>query len=256
VHAQQGPPAPVEVLDVARTMPGVSAAVTGQLDVEAVLRRRDGFTSHHDDSSQVSWAEGIGIDVVRGSGRLSGERTVTVTDPDGTERTIRARHAVVLATGTVAAVPPVPGLADALPWTSRDVTNLHEVPRRVAIVGGGVVACESATWLRGLGAEAVTLVEPAPVLLARQEPFVSDLVARRFEQLGIAVLTSTRSIGSSGSHRWAGVRATSMEDPSSSTPATGAPRWTRSWSPPGGHRRRPTSASNPSVSTPPPTTGS
>ena len=42
------------------------------LDVEAVLDRRDGFTSHHDDSSQVSWAEGVGIDVVRGSGRLSG----------------------------------------------------------------------------------------------------------------------------------------------------------------------------------------
>ena len=182
---------PIEVLDAARTMPGVSAAVTGQLDVEAVLRRRDGFTSHHDDSSQVSWAEGIGIDVVRGSGRLTGERIVTVTSSDGTERTLRARHAVVLATGTTAAVPPVSGLAEALPWTSRDVTNLHEVPRRVAIIGGGVVACESATWLRGLGADEVTLVEPAPVLLARQEPFVSDMVARRFEQLGITVLTST-----------------------------------------------------------------
>jgi len=182
---------PIEVLDAARTMPGVSAAVSGRLDVEAVLRRRDGFTSHHDDGSQVSWAEGVGIDVVRGRGRLSGERVVTVTGADGTERTLRARHAVVLATGSTAAVPPVPGLAVALPWTSRDVTNLHEVPRRVAIIGGGVVACESATWLRGLGADEVTLVEPAEVLLSRQEPFVSELVARRFEQLGITVLTST-----------------------------------------------------------------
>jgi dihydrolipoamide dehydrogenase len=182
---------PIEVLDAARTMPGVSAAVTGQLDVEAVLDRRDGFTSHHDDGSQVSWAEGAGIDVVRGHGRLSGERIVTVTNSDGTERTLRARHAVVLATGTTAAVPPVPGLAEALPWTSRDVTNLDEVPRRVAIIGGGVVACESATWLRGLGAEEVTLVEPAPVLLARQEPFASKMVARRFDELGITVLTST-----------------------------------------------------------------
>ena len=182
---------PIELLDAARTMPGVSAAVTGQLDVEAALDRRDGFTSHHDDASQVSWAEGIGIDVVRGHGRLSGERVVTVTDPDGTERTLRARHAVVLATGTTAAVPPVPGLAEALPWTSRDVTNLHEVPRRVVIIGGGVVACESATWLRGLGAEEVTLVEPAPVLLARQEPFASEMITRRFEELGITVRTST-----------------------------------------------------------------
>jgi dihydrolipoamide dehydrogenase len=182
---------PIEVLDAARTMPGVSAAVTGHLDVEAVLRRRDGFTSHHDDSSQVSWAEGVGIDVVRGRGRLTGERIVTVTGSDGTERTLRARHAVVLATGTAATVPPVPGLAEGLPWTSRDVTNLHEVPRRVAIIGGGVVACESAAWLRGLGAGEVTLLEQAPVLLGRQEPFASDMVTRRFDQLGITVLTST-----------------------------------------------------------------
>jgi dihydrolipoamide dehydrogenase len=98
---------------------------------------------------------------------------------------------VVLATGTTSAVPAVPGLAEALPWTSRDVTNLHELPRRVAIIGGGVVACESATWLRGLGVGEVTIVEPAPALMARQEPFASELVGRRFEQLGITVLTST-----------------------------------------------------------------
>ena len=61
----------------------------------------------------------------------------------------------------------------------------------MAIIGGGVVACESATWLRGLGVDEVILVEQAPVLMARQEPFASDLVARRFDQLGIRVLTST-----------------------------------------------------------------
>jgi len=183
---------PIEVLEAARTMPGASAAITGRLDVEAVLERRDRITNHHDDGSQVSWAEGIGVDVVRGVGRLSGERAVTVTGTDGTERVLRARHAVVLATGTTPTVPPVPGLAEALPWTSRDVTNLHEVPRRVAVVGGGVVACESATWLRGLGAEEVTLIESAPALLSRQEPFASEMVARRFDELGITVLTSMR----------------------------------------------------------------
>ena len=192
-------------------MPGVSAAVTGRLDVGAVLSRRDGFTSHHDDHSQVAWAEGIGIDVVRGKGRLSGERTVTVTATDGTERVLRARHAVVLATGSTAAMPPVPGLAESMPWTSRDVTNIHEVPRRVAIIGGGVVACESATWLRGLGAEVVTLVEPAPVLLARQEPFAGEMVTRRFEQLGINVLTGTAIDRVERESPWAGVRATSTE---------------------------------------------
>ena len=182
---------PVEVFDAARTMPGVSSALTQPLDVQAVLTRRDGFTSHHDDSSQVKWARGVGVDVVRGQGRLSGERSVIVTESDGTRRNLRARHAVVLATGTTASVPPVPGLLEARPWISRDVTNLREVPRRVAIIGGGVVACESATWLRGLGAQEVTLIERGPVLLPRLEPFASESVAHRFEQLGISVRTST-----------------------------------------------------------------
>src|SRR5664279_160847 len=74
-------------------------------------------------------------------------------------RTLHARRAVVLATGTTAAIPPVPGLREALPWTSRDVTNLREIPRRVAVLGGGVVACESSTWLRALGVEQLTIIE-------------------------------------------------------------------------------------------------
>lgn len=182
---------PVDVMATARALPGVAEAITGQLNVDAVLARRDKFTHGRDDSSQVDWAEGAGIDLVRGRGRLAGEKTVEVLAPDGSSRTLRARHAVVIATGTTASVPPVSGLREARPWISRDVTNLQEVPRRVAVIGGGVVACESATWLKGLGAEEVTLIEPSPSLLAKQEPFVSELVAAQFEKLGIAVHVGT-----------------------------------------------------------------
>jgi pyruvate/2-oxoglutarate dehydrogenase complex dihydrolipoamide dehydrogenase (E3) component len=182
---------PVEVLAGARALPGVAGMLSGSIDVAAVLARRDDFTSHHDDTSQVKWANSVGIDVVRGRGRLTGARTVEVTAADGTTRVIHARHAVIVATGTTAAVPPVPGLREAHPWTSRDVTNLHEVPARVAIVGGGVVACESATWLKGLGASEVTMIEPAAGLLARQEPFAGELVAERFAEVGITVHAST-----------------------------------------------------------------
>jgi pyruvate/2-oxoglutarate dehydrogenase complex dihydrolipoamide dehydrogenase (E3) component len=182
---------PVEVVAGARALPGVAEMLTGSIDVEAVLARRDAFTSHRDDASQVEWAHGVGIDVVRGRGRLAGERAVEVTAADGGTRTLHARHAVVVATGTTASVPPVPGLAEAHPWISRDVTNLQEVPRRVAVIGGGVVACESATWLRGLGAEEVTVIEVAPRLLDRQEPFVSELMVERFEQIGVTVRLGT-----------------------------------------------------------------
>ena len=91
---------PVEVLAAARAMPGVAELVSGrELDVAAVLRRRDSFTSHHDDSGQVRWAQSEGIEVVRGHARLAGERLVRVTSSDGVARELRARHAVVLATG-------------------------------------------------------------------------------------------------------------------------------------------------------------
>jgi dihydrolipoamide dehydrogenase len=110
---------------------------------------------------------------------------------DGGTLLIQAEQAVVLATGTTAAVPPVSGLAEALPWTSRDATNLVEVPRRVAVIGGGVVACEAATWLTGLGAEAVTVIVSGEALLEGRERFVGEILAERFADLGIAVLLNT-----------------------------------------------------------------
>ena len=180
---------PLEVLDFAQHLGGLASLVAGRsIDVEAVLARRDDFTNHHDDKHQVEWAERTGISVVRGHGRLTGERQVTVTATDGSTRTLTANHAVVLATGTRANIPPVEGLPGALPWTSRDVTNLHEVPRRVVVVGGGVVACECVTWLTGLGAQEVTIVENEPHLLARNEPFAGELVASALKERGVQVV--------------------------------------------------------------------
>jgi dihydrolipoamide dehydrogenase len=183
---------PLEVLDTARALPGVKEMLTGALDVDAVLARRDSFTHDHDDSSQVDWAKGAGIEIIRGHGRLTADKTVEVTAPDGSVEVHNAREAVVVATGSTASIPPVEGLREAHPWTSRDVTNLREVPGRVAVIGGGVVACESATWLRGLGASEVTVIEIAPSLLAGREPFASEMIAERFAELGIEVLIDTK----------------------------------------------------------------
>jgi dihydrolipoamide dehydrogenase len=180
---------PVELLDSAANMPGLRGLVRGkEVDPAEVLARRDVFVHSHDDSSQVAWANSEGIDIVRGHGRLAGERTVAVMGADGAERTLRARHAVVLATGTRAAIPPIGGLRDAFPWTSRDVTNLHEIPRRVVVVGGGVVACEAATWLRGLGVAELTMVEAGDRLLGRTEPFAGEIIADQFRKAGVTVL--------------------------------------------------------------------
>ncbi|WP_137723473.1 dihydrolipoyl dehydrogenase family protein [Prescottella subtropica] len=178
---------PAEVLATARHMPGVGEKVGAYgLDAAAVLARRDAFTHGRDDSSQVLWADATGIDVVRGHAQLTGIREVTV---DG--RVLQARHAVVLATGTTTNVPDVPGLRGALPWTSRDATAVREVPRRLAVVGGGVVACEAATWLHELGADEVTLLVRGPALLTRTEPFAGTLVAETLGKHGVHVRFGT-----------------------------------------------------------------
>jgi dihydrolipoamide dehydrogenase len=174
---------PIEVHAMARDLAGVSGAA---VDAAAVLGRRDVVVNHLDDASQVRWALGAGIDVVRGHGRLDGDLVVAVTGADGSERRLTARHGVVLDTGSTPFLPPVPGLAEARPWTSRDVTNLHEVPARVVLIGGGVVACEAATWLRGLGAE-VTVVHRGSRVLARNEPFAGELVADALRAAGVDV---------------------------------------------------------------------
>jgi dihydrolipoamide dehydrogenase len=177
---------PVEVLDAARHLPGVKEIVGSQgLDVAAVLARRDDIVNHHDDTSQVDWATSVGIDVVRGRGRLTGVKTVDVTRTDGSVRTLQARHGVVLGTGTTATIPPIPGLAEAMPWISRDVTNLHVVPRRVAVIGGGVVASEATTWLNGLGVSELTVLGTEPGLLGRDEPFAGQYVQDELTARGV-----------------------------------------------------------------------
>ncbi|MGS2806853.1 dihydrolipoyl dehydrogenase family protein [Nocardia sp. MW-W600-9] len=172
------------VLGLGRAMPGVTASGPQVADV---LARRDAFTHDRDDTSQVDWAKSARIDPVRGAGRLLGERLVEVATDDGV-RVLRARHAVVLATGTTAAMPRVPGIDAALPWISRDVTNLTVVPRRVAIIGGGVVACEAATWLAELGAEEVTMLVRGDRLLPRAEPFAAELVLRGLRDTGVVTV--------------------------------------------------------------------
>ena len=182
---------PAAALAAARAVGGSRQAVTGELDAAAVLARRTSFThGWSDDSGQVTWLDGTGSTLVRGAARLAGERKVEVTGPDGSTVTLAARHAVVVATGSAAAIPAVPGLAEPLVWTSREATSAETVPGRLAILGGGVVACEMATAWRALGAE-VTMLVRGPRLLARLEPFAGDLVAQALRSAGVDVRTDT-----------------------------------------------------------------
>ena len=177
---------PIQARIDAASVEGSRQAVTGPLDVGAVLARRDSFTSGWDDSGQVEWLEGAGITLFRGHGRLAGARRVAV---GATELT--ARHAVVVATGSDASVPPIPGLAEASPWTSRDATSAKAAPDRLLVLGGGVVGCEMAQAWAALGSE-VTIVEVSSHLLPGHEPFAGELVAAAMSRSGMTVFTGRR----------------------------------------------------------------
>ncbi|NUS10093.1 MAG: NAD(P)/FAD-dependent oxidoreductase, partial [Streptomyces sp.] len=170
----------------ARRLPGLSRAAQASLDAAAVLARRDEFTSHWKDDGQADWLRSVDVDLVRGHGRLTGERRVEVGTPDGGTVVLTARHAVAVCSGTTAALPPMPGLADVRPWTSRDATSARHVPPRLAVVGGGVVAVEMATAWQALGSQ-VTLLVRGDGLLDRVEPFAGEMVADGLREAGVDV---------------------------------------------------------------------
>lgn len=167
----------------------VGGVVGGEIDPVGVLARRDAFASGWSDAGQVAWLASAGIGLVRGHGRLSGEREVTVTSADGASRVLTARHAVTISTGTDAAVPPIPGLAEASPWTSREATSADEVPASLAIIGGGVVAVELASAYASLGS--VVSVIARGELLGAMEPFAGELVGDGLRATGVDVRTGT-----------------------------------------------------------------
>jgi pyruvate/2-oxoglutarate dehydrogenase complex dihydrolipoamide dehydrogenase (E3) component len=185
---------PGELLAEVRRIPGVREAVTGDLDVDAVLKRRTEIIHGLDDSNMVPWLEDRGVTVVRGAGRFEGERRVSVGDD-----TLVARRAVVVATGSSPLVPPIDGLREAKPWTNREATTTEKVPERLAILGGGVVGVEMAQAFSSLGSD-VSLVERGDRLIAREEPFASDDVEQSLRERGVEIHLGTSATAVRAEH--------------------------------------------------------
>ena len=185
---------PGDLAAEARRVPGLEV---GPLEVDAVLARRDEVVHDLDDSSMVPWLEERGVTLVRGRGRLDGERRVTV----GAEM-LAARRAVVVATGSAAAIPDVPGLADASPWTNIEATTAKHVPERLAILGGEVVGVEMAQAWSSLGSR-VTLVHRGQRLIEREEPFAGEQVETALREAGVEVRleASATSVSRNGAVR-------------------------------------------------------
>ncbi len=179
---------PYEALAEVKRNPGAAEAVTGVLDVAAVLARRDEVIHDLDDSAQLPWLEDRGITLIRGHGRLSGERRVTI---EGEE--IEARRAVFLAPGSLPLMPDIEGLdqVDGA-WTNRDATVAKQVPESMVVMGGGVVGVEMSQAFQTLGCQ-VTLIEGARRLLPNEEEFACIQLTEALESYGVNIRTGRKA---------------------------------------------------------------
>jgi pyruvate/2-oxoglutarate dehydrogenase complex dihydrolipoamide dehydrogenase (E3) component len=178
---------PGQVVAEARRIPGATDAISGSLDVQAVLDRRDEVIHDLDDGAQLPWLENLGIALVRGHGRITGERTVQVGD-----ETLVARRAVVVGTGTTAAIPDIPGLREADPWTNRVATTSKTVPKSLVVLGGGTVGVELAEAYASFGTK-VTMIEAGPRVMAREEPFAGEQICAALAEAGVLIHADTRA---------------------------------------------------------------
>ena len=179
---------PGELLAEVRRIPGVTEAVSGDLNVAAVLERRDEIIHNLDDKHMEPWLTDRGVTLVRGAGKLDGERRVAVGD-----ETLIAGRAVVVATGSGPAMPPIDGLAEAKPWTNREATTAKQAPERLTILGGGVVGVEMAQAWRSLGSQ-ITLIEAGDRVLPREEPFASEDVEQSLREHGVDIRTGATAV--------------------------------------------------------------
>jgi len=173
---------PGEALRMVQRVPGEREAVIGKIDLTEALKRRDAMISNLDDKWQVKWLVDNDIALIRGHGRITGEKLVEVLHEDGSITEVAADKAVVISTGSVSATPPIPGLSESEPCDSRVITTLSQPPKSLIIVGGGVVGVEMAQAWRDLGVKEVTVLERGPRLLSREEPFAGEHIEKVFTE--------------------------------------------------------------------------
>lgn len=170
------------LLAEARRVPVLAGSVEVTPDFGLVARRiRDEATDNWDDTVAADRITDAGARLVRGHGRLDGDRRVVVGDDVFT-----ASKGVVLNTGTSAAAPPIPGLADTPFWTNRGILATEKAPASMIVIGGGPIGLELTQAFSRFGTE-VTVLEVGPRILAVEEPESSELLAGVFEAAGIGV---------------------------------------------------------------------
>ncbi|KAF2098961.1 dihydrolipoyl dehydrogenase [Rhizodiscina lignyota] len=186
---------PLQALEEAKAVTGVKERLNSAngVDVHAVFARRDAFTSKWNDADRlVPLVENSGADLVRGVGRLTGVKKVSVQSGSGDKIELEAKLAVALCSGSVPMIPNIPGLAEVNPWGPRQATSASEVPEHLIVLGAGAVGCEMSAVYASFGGK-VSLVCIAPEVLPRMDPEAGKLVRGSLESQGVKIHLSTEA---------------------------------------------------------------
>ena len=144
--------------------------------------RRDQVTGGLDDSGLAGQLAAAGVTVIRGTGRVSGPGTVTVSDVDDPLRYTD----LVVATGCEPVAPPIEGLSDIPAWTTAEALCSPDLPRRLIVLGGGPAGCELTQIFAAFGSQ-VTLVEAEPGLLPGEPAFTGEILATALRRAGAEI---------------------------------------------------------------------
>jgi pyruvate/2-oxoglutarate dehydrogenase complex dihydrolipoamide dehydrogenase (E3) component/uncharacterized membrane protein YdjX (TVP38/TMEM64 family) len=168
------------------------AKASAEIDFAQVMERVAGIVRAVEPHDSVDRYTGLGVDVVLGKAKIMSPWHVQITRDDGTTSTLSTRS-IVIATGAVPLVPPLPGLGDVGYLTSDTLWSLREQPRRLVVLGGGPIGCELAQGFARLGSQ-VTQIEMLPRIMVREDEEVSACALKALEADGVAVLTGHKAL--------------------------------------------------------------
>ncbi len=167
------------------------------LDWDEAVRRRDEAAEHRDDSDTAAGLVEKGVELLRGTGTVTGPGAMSVVLATGDTVHLTWTRALVVGTGSAPVMPPVDGLAEAATWTSADALSATERPDRLVVLGGGAVGCELGQAFARLGSH-VELIEVADRLLAAEQLWVGDVVGQALERDGVVLHLGVEAIKAEG----------------------------------------------------------
>ena len=172
-----------------RARPLAASRVDWELDFPKVSERVLWMARDLDDTRPAAALEATGAKLVRGKGELVDQRTVKVGD----ERYV-ARKAIVIANGSTASIPPIPGLESVEYWTNRQAAIPRELPISLAVLGGGAIGVELGQAFARFGSK-VTIIEAGPRFLGLEEPDAGAALRPHLEADGIGLVVGDPCVG-------------------------------------------------------------